>query len=58
MGGKIDKGMGKVKEQAGKLTDNERLESEGKAQHIKGHIKEGTENVKDAWQGTKDGLKE
>lgn len=58
MGGKIDKGMGTVKEQAGKLTDNERLEAEGKAQKIKGQVKEGAENVKDALKGTRDGLKD
>ncbi len=57
MGGKMDKGIGSVKEQAGKLTDNERLESEGKAQKIKGQIKEGAENVKDAWKGARDGVK-
>lgn len=58
MGGKIDKGIGSVKEQAGKLTDNQRLESEGKAQKIKGQIKEGAENLKDAWKGGREGMKD
>lgn len=58
MGGKMDKGIGSAKEQAGKLTDNERLESEGKAQKIKGQVKEGAENIKDAWKGTREGMKD
>ena len=58
MGGKIDKAMGTAKEQAGKISDNERLEAEGKTQKIKGRIKEGAEDLKDSVKGTRDGLKD
>ncbi|HSP76572.1 MAG TPA: CsbD family protein [Cryobacterium sp.] len=40
--------VGKAKEAAGKLTDNERLEAEGKADQIKANLKQAGENVKDA----------
>jgi len=41
---------GKVKEGAGKVTDNERLEAEGKADQAKADIKKAGENVKDAFK--------
>lgn len=39
---------GKVKETAGKVTGNERLRRQGKADQVKGKIKQAGENVKDA----------
>ena len=39
---------GKAKEAAGKVTDNERLETEGKADQAKAAAKKAGENVKDA----------
>jgi len=36
--GAIDKGVGAVKEAAGKVTGNERLEAEGLAQKTKGDV--------------------
>jgi uncharacterized protein YjbJ (UPF0337 family) len=39
---------GKVKEAAGKTTDNHRLEAEGKADQTKASLKQAGENVKDA----------
>lgn len=39
---------GKVKEAAGKTTDNHRLEAEGKADQAKASLKQAGENVKDA----------
>ena len=36
--GAVDKGIGAVKEAAGKATGNERLEAEGAAQKIKGDV--------------------
>ncbi|AQT04929.1 MULTISPECIES: CsbD family protein [Acetobacter] len=38
---------GKVKEETGKLTDNERLEAEGIAQNLKGKVQKTTGDVKD-----------
>lgn len=52
MGDKIeagmDKAMGKAKEAAGKVTDNERLEAEGKMDQAKGDLKQAGEKAKDA----------
>jgi uncharacterized protein YjbJ (UPF0337 family) len=36
--GAVDKGIGAVKEAAGKVTGNERLEAEGVAQKTKGDV--------------------
>lgn len=42
-----DKVVGKVKEEAGKLTDNEELELKGKVQQGVGKVREAVEDVKD-----------
>jgi uncharacterized protein YjbJ (UPF0337 family) len=42
---------GKAKEGVGKLTGNERLESEGRADQSKADLKQAGENVKDAFKG-------
>ncbi|MGV8851543.1 MAG: CsbD family protein [Rhodoglobus sp.] len=39
---------GKTKEAAGKATDNEELEAEGKTDQTKADLKKAAENVKDA----------
>ena len=39
---------GKAKEAAGKLTDNEELEAEGKADQAKANMKQAGEKAKDA----------
>lgn len=41
---------GKAKEATGKVTDNERLEAEGKADQSKADLKQAGENVKDAFR--------
>ena len=41
---------GKVKEAAGKATDNERLEAEGKADQTSADLKQAGEKVKDAFK--------
>ena len=40
--------VGKAKEAAGKVTGNEKLEAEGKAEQAKSDLKQAGENVKDA----------
>ncbi|WP_100811597.1 CsbD family protein [Microbacterium sp. BR1] len=40
---------GKAKEAAGKATDNEKLEAEGKADQTKADVKKAGDNVKDAF---------
>ncbi|MGM1016373.1 MAG: CsbD family protein [Actinomycetota bacterium] len=40
---------GKAKEAAGKVTGNEKLEAEGKADQTKADLKNAGENVKDAF---------
>ena len=42
--------LGKAKEAAGKLTDNEKLEAEGKGDQTKSDVKKAGENVKDAFK--------
>ncbi|GAA4877564.1 CsbD family protein [Kitasatospora terrestris] len=46
-----DKAKGKVKETVGKAVGNERLEAEGKADQVKGDLKQAGEHVKDAFKG-------
>ncbi|WP_380168883.1 CsbD family protein [Jannaschia sp. R86511] len=41
---------GKAKEAAGKVTDNERLEAEGKTDQSKADLKQAGENTKDAFR--------
>lgn len=56
MGAKDDLGntgerlTGKAKEGIGKLTDNERLEAEGKSDQVKADVKQAGEKAKDAWK--------
>lgn len=41
---------GKAKEGLGKMTDNEKLEAEGKGDQIGANIKQAGENIKDAFK--------
>jgi uncharacterized protein YjbJ (UPF0337 family) len=41
---------GKVKEGAGKVTDDESLEAEGKGDQVKANVKQAGEKVKDAFR--------
>jgi uncharacterized protein YjbJ (UPF0337 family) len=45
--GAVDKGVGAVKEAAGKVTGNERLEAEGVAQKTKGDVQNKVGQVQD-----------
>ena len=45
-----DELVGKGKEAAGKVTDNERLEAEGRAQQAEADVKQAGENVKDIFR--------
>ncbi|MGP0223946.1 MULTISPECIES: CsbD family protein [unclassified Paenarthrobacter] len=45
-----EKIAGKAKEAAGKLTDNERLEAEGRGEQAKADLKNAGEKVKDAFK--------
>ena len=45
-----DNVVGKAKEAAGKVTDNERLEAEGKIDQGKSDLKQAGEKVKDAFK--------
>ncbi len=48
--GTIDKAKGAVKDTAGKLTGDTKLQSEGKADKAKGEIRKGVGDVKDAFK--------
>ncbi len=41
---------GKVKEAAGKVTGDDKLRAKGKADQMKGNLKQAGENVKDAFK--------
>ena len=45
-----DKLTGEAKEATGKVTDNERLEAEGKADQTEADLKQAGEKVKDAFK--------
>jgi len=47
---KSDQLKGKVKETAGKLTDDNELEAEGQGDQTKGHLKQAGEKVKDVFK--------
>ena len=47
---KKDEVSGAAKEQAGKATEDERLEREGKTDQTKSNLKQAGENVKDAFK--------
>jgi uncharacterized protein YjbJ (UPF0337 family) len=49
---------GKVKEATGKVTDNERLENEGRADQVKGKAKETVDDAKDAVKGVTDSFRD
>jgi uncharacterized protein YjbJ (UPF0337 family) len=51
---KSEETQGRVKEHVGDMTDNERLEAEGKGDQAKAHAKQAGEHVKDAARDVKD----
>jgi uncharacterized protein YjbJ (UPF0337 family) len=58
MGEKTDKAKGHVKEAVGDVTDNERLEREGKADRMGGELKGRAEDAKDTFGEGVDAAKE
>ena len=54
--GTMDKVTGKVKEVAGQVTGDKRLESEGKADQVKGSVKNATDNVTESAKGVQDSV--
>ena len=50
LGNAAEQAEGKVKEGAGKATDNERLEAEGQTDPAKADMKQAGEKVKDAFK--------
>ena len=57
MAGTTDKAKGMVKEGAGKVTGNKRMESEGKADRAKGEVKDAAHQAKESAKGVRDSLK-
>ncbi|WP_312404566.1 CsbD family protein [Brevundimonas sp.] len=51
VGGAGDKAGGKIKEAAGKLTGDEKLRAEGKADQVKGGVKSAVGGAADALKG-------
>jgi uncharacterized protein YjbJ (UPF0337 family) len=58
MGSKADQVKGHAKEAAGKVTDDERLEREGKADRLAGDAKEKAEHLKDKASDAVDNVKD
>ncbi|GEB54436.1 CsbD family protein [Streptomyces gardneri] len=57
MAGKgMEKAKGKLKEVAGKVTGNKRLETEGKTDQLKAKAREAGEAVRDRVKGIRDSL--
>ena len=52
----LQRTKGKVKEAAGDLTGNERLERKGKTDQVKSSLKDAGEQVKDAGRKVKDAV--
>ena len=48
---KVTEVKGKVKEGLGKVTGDEEMEAEGKADQARGNLKQAGEKVKDAFKG-------
>ena len=46
--GTFDKATGKVKEEAGRMTDDEELEAEGQTDQAKGEVKNKIDDVSDS----------
>jgi uncharacterized protein YjbJ (UPF0337 family) len=54
--GTVDKVVGNVKEAAGKVTGDKRLETEGKTDQAKGQVKNATDNLTEAAKGARDSV--
>jgi len=54
--GSVEHAKGTAKEAAGKLTDNERLEREGRADQVKGDTRKAVGHVKDAGEKVKESV--
>jgi uncharacterized protein YjbJ (UPF0337 family) len=57
MAGEMDKAKGAVKETYGKVTGDRRTEAEGKADKVKGHVKDAAHEVKEKAEDAIDSLK-
>lgn len=55
---KVDQVSGKAKETAGKVTDDEELETEGRLQHGKGEVAEDLDDLKDTAKKTTEHVKD
>jgi len=51
VGGSLEQAKGKVKEVAGKVTGDSKLEGEGKADQVKGKIQNAIGGIKDTLRG-------
>jgi uncharacterized protein YjbJ (UPF0337 family) len=53
-----EKMTGKAKEAAGKVTDNEKLENEGRLDQTKADLKESGEHLKEGFENARDHAKD
>lgn len=57
MAGTMDKVKGATKEAAGKVTGDEKLETEGKVDRAKGEVKDAAHDAKESVKGARDGAR-
>jgi uncharacterized protein YjbJ (UPF0337 family) len=57
MAGEMDKAKGAVKETWGKVTGDRKTEAEGKADKVKGHVKDAAHDVKESAEDAVDSIK-
>jgi uncharacterized protein YjbJ (UPF0337 family) len=57
MAGEMDKAKGAVKETYGKVTGDRQTEAEGKADKVKGQVKDAAHDVKERAEDAADSLK-
>jgi uncharacterized protein YjbJ (UPF0337 family) len=58
MPGKDDQAAGKAKELLGKMTGDEKMEGEGKAQNLGGKVKEGAHDAAESVEGAAEGVRQ
>ncbi|MEU6986486.1 CsbD family protein [Streptomyces sp. NPDC046324] len=57
MSSAMDKAKGKLKEVAGKITGNERLEAEGRTDQARTKVRETVKSVRERAEGIKESMK-
>ncbi|MFJ3816162.1 CsbD family protein [Streptomyces sp. NPDC090056] len=57
MSGAMDKAKGRIKEITGRISGNERLETEGRTDQVKARAREAVKDVRERARGVRDSLR-